>query len=477
MYAGDLSVLPDLRRRQARFAAVEMHNRAVEVINAKRDQNYQQQAFQLFVSACMADPTFAQGFFQAGNNDGDINLYLASIACYRRALECDPDPDLKVKILTNLGWRLHCMGKVDEAHIVSKQALELMGSCKPDSGTLQAIWINLSCIHGIQNRLDDALFAARNAYKINSDDSTAEMALAFALLFKREFVEGFERFEGRFKYKLKEYLNYPYPRWDGAPGKTVFLCADQGLGDTISFARFVRQTCAVSKYVHCRVQPELMRLFSHIFVDVSNLNLIPQPCNYPVADVWTTFVSLPHALKLSNEEFIGAPHVTCPAFTTSTSWRLPDRKFHIGIAWGGSPLNDIDKHRNIPVHYFLDLVRVPGIQLYALQIGERIKDMHDIGAAPFIRDMSTYVRDVADTISFINQLDLVISVESALPHMCALAGKECWVPYSYLGRDYRIGSDGTDPIWTPKHRVFQQGPDQKWEPVFERIVEALKERV
>lgn len=478
MYAaGDLDVLPNLRRKQARFAAIEMHNRAIEVLTAKKDENYQQQAFQLFVSACTADPTFGQGFFQAGNNDGDLNLYLSSIACYRRALECDPDPDLRVKILTNLGWRLHCMGQVDEALFISMQALELMGSCKPDPGTLAAIWINLSCIYGIQYRLNNALLAARNAYKIDPNDSTAEMALAFSLLFKREFVEGFERFEGRFKYKLKEYLNYPYPKWDGTPDKTLFLCADQGLGDTISFARFVRKACSVSKYVHCRVQPELMRLFSHIFVDVPNLNLIPQPCNFPVADAWTTFVSLPSALKLSNEEFRNAPHVECPLITSPSGWKLPDRKFHIGIAWGGSPLNDIDKHRNIPVHHFLELVRVPGVQLYALQVGERIKDMHDIGAAPFIRDMSAYIRDVADTVGFLKSLDLVISVESALPHICALAGKECWIPYSYLGRDYRIGSDGTDMIWTPKHRVFQQGSDQKWEPVFERIVAALQERV
>lgn len=479
MEAGDLSSLPDLRRRQARYAAIEMHNKGVEVINAKKDQNYQQQAFQLFASACHADPTFAQGFFQAGNNDGDLNLYLASIACYRRALECNPDPDLRSKILTNLGWRLHCVGQVEEARAVSIQALDLFQSnkAKRDIETLTAIWINLSCVHGIRNDLDLALTSARMAYELSPNDSTAEMALAFALLFKREFKEGFERFEGRFRYKLKEYLNYPYPKWDGIPGKTLYLCADQGLGDTISFARFVRQTCQVSKYVHCRIQPELMRLFSHAFVDISNLNLIPQPCAFPQADAWTTFVSLPYALSLSNEEFRNAPQIALPRFANKSTWKLPDRKFHIGIAWGGSPLNDIDKHRNIPVHHFLELLRVPGIQLYALQVGDRAKDMHDIGAAPFIKDMSRYIQDVSDTIALLNELDLVISVESALPHICALAGKECWVPYSYLGRDYRLGSDASDMIWTSKHRVFQQSSDQKWEPVFERIVEALRECV
>ena len=52
---------------------------------------------------------------------------------------------------------------------------------------------------------------------------------------------------------------------------------------------------------------------------------------------------------------------------SAQNWRIPDRKLHIGISWAGSPLNDIDKHRNIPVTQFFDLYKVPGIQLYSLQ--------------------------------------------------------------------------------------------------------------
>jgi hypothetical protein len=193
--------------------------------------------------------------------------------------------------------------------------------------------------------------------------------------------------------------------------------------------------------------------------------------------VWSTFVSLPYALGLSDAEIIGAPNIDMPRPPMSTAWKVPDRKFHIGIAWAGSPLNDIDKHRNIPIHHFVELYRVPGIQLYSLQVDAKKTDLNLWGFAPLIRDLSGFCRDVADSCSILQELDLVVSVESALGHICSMADQECWVPYSYLGRDYRIGSNGTARLWTPKHRIFQQSDDMRWEPVFERIVEALREKV
>lgn len=459
-----------------RKAATEMFNQAVNIINAKALPTFQQDAYKLFASACYADPTFPEAFYQAGNNNSDLQKLHAAAACYRRALECDPPPALRASILCNLGWQLHSTQRNEEALSVSLEALQLATKYNPD--VLPPIYINLSCIHGVQKDLYQSELCARSAFELDPRNSQTEMCLAFALLFNRKFAEGFKHFERRFEYKLKEYLQYPYPKWSGEPGKTIYLCADQGLGDTISFARFVRRTCEISKYVHARVQPGLLRLFQHAFVGIQNLNLIPQPCPFPSADFWTTFVSLPSALNLTDDGIRNEPHIPCSPISKYSGWRVSDRCFHIGIAWGGSPLNDIDKHRNIPVHHFLDVLRVPGVQLYSLQVGDRAKDMHDgLGGGPVIADLSNYIGDVADTVGFINQLDLVISVESALPHICALAGKECWIPYAWYGRDYRLSASGDDMIWTPKHRVFQQGPEGTWGPVFERIVESLKEKV
>jgi hypothetical protein len=220
-------------------------------------------------------------------------------------------------------------------------------------------------------------------------------------------------------------------------------------------------------------------VFEHAFRHLENINFLPSPSNFPgEADAWSTFVSLPFALGLTDDEIKQAPNIEMPRFPIRNYWKVPDRKFHIGIAWAGSPMNDIDKHRNIPVHHFVELYRVPGIQLYSLQVDARKSDLNLWGFSPLIRDLSGYIRDVADTCSILESLDLVITVESALGHICSMADKECWVPYSWLGRDYRIGSnEQAERLWTPKHRIFQQSDDMRWEPVFERIVEALKEKV
>lgn len=459
-----------------RRAAIDMFNKAVVNINDKNNPTHKQQAYSLFASACMVDPTWPLAFYTSGNNNGDLNHIHSAIACYRRALECNPDTKLKAQILTNLGWRLHCIGQFEEAMAYSHQATEL-SSLLNDHDHASA-WINLSCIYGILFQQEKAIEYARKAYAINGGNPECQMALAFALLFGRQFQEGFKHFEGRFKYKLKEFLQYPYPKWEGEPNRTVYLCLDQGLGDTLSFARFVELLCKRSKYVHARIQPELYRLFQHVFIHISNLNLIPSPCPFPVADAWTSFVSLPHALGLNDEEIRSAKQVAIPRYRINPTWKITDRKLHIGIAWHGSPLNDINKHRSIPIEFFLDLYKVPGIQLYSLQVGEKSKDMHEGAAcAPVMRDMTQHIRDVSDTISLIRELDLVICCESALGHIAAAADVECWVPYSFAGRDYRASSDGKDPIWTPKHTFFQQGRDCQWQPVFDRIVGALQEKV
>jgi hypothetical protein len=160
-------------------------------------------------------------------------------------------------------------------------------------------------------------------------------------------------------------------------------------GDTLSMARFVREACGRARYVHACVHPELLRLFQYAFIDIPNLNLMPQPCSFPAADAWTTFVSLPFALGLSDDAIRNMPQIKFDApRTNAKQWKVPDRKFHIGIAWAGSPLNDIDKHRCVPVTQFLELYRVPGIQLYSLQMDNKKHELFSTGCAPVIRDLS-----------------------------------------------------------------------------------------
>ena len=432
-------------------------------------------AFNQFSSAAFADPTWWQPFYQCGNNVSDMNLHVAAVACYRRALEAGGMPDAdRAKLYCNIGWRLHSLSHSEEARAFSQQAIDL-------DPTLALAHVNLSCIHGMFDDSAASVRAGEAAFALEQQDPVPEMSLAFACLFDRQLARGLKHFERRFEYKLKSYTQYPYPRWTGEPDATLFLVADQGLGDTLSFARFLPAAANRVKYVHAAVQPELMRVFQHAFVHVPNLNLIPQPAPFPPSDYWTTFVSLPFALGLTDTQIRECPDIAVPVYGLPKTWKVPDRKLHVGIAWAGSPQNDINPSRSIPAIQFFDLYRVPGIQLYSLQVGDGRNDLVNAGGSPVVRDLAPYITDVAATIALLRELDLVITVESALGHICAAAGQECWIPYSYAGRDYRLGLTGTDRLWTPRHRVFRQGEldarRKSWQAVFDDIVAALREKV
>ena len=454
-----------------RAAAIQFLKSGEDAARQRTDQKLVDHGYQLLASACYADPTYWDAFYRNGNAAVDLLRPEAAIACYRRALECDLQPHEKAPILTNLAWKLHEFGRFEEAVDLLSEAMEL-------APTLALPHIHMASIMTATGATMTAVGHAYKAHEMFPDDPLGEFALAFALLFDRQFAKGFKAFEARFPCRLPQFLHYPYPKWKGEQGKTVFLVADQGLGDTLSFARFMPQVAARAGFVRASVQQELLRTFRHAFRQFDNIEWLPQGCNFPSADAWTTFVSLPYALGLNDKQIREVPNFEVPHEKIRSDWRVPDRRLHIGIAWAGSPQNDIDKHRGVPVTQFLELYRVPGIQLYSLQMDARKHELFSTGCAPVIRDLSGYVRDVADTFNVLNHLDMVISIESALPHICSVINKKCWVPYSALGKDYRVGYDGTDRLWTPHHRIFcQQLGEVGWQPTFERIIEALREKV
>jgi tetratricopeptide (TPR) repeat protein len=438
----------------------------------------QDHAYQLLASAGYADPTWAHAFYVNGCTASDLVRPHAAVALFRRALEGEQVPEERRKTLVNLAWELMKIGGHKEAVPLLEEAI---GIDKKSS----LPWMHLGMCEQTFGNTSKAVAYARKCFDLADPNDgqgypIAEFQLAFALLFDGQYAAGLKHFESRFAARLPNFLLYPYPKFRGERGKTLFLVADQGLGDTLSYARFVPEVARRCRYVHMCVQSELRRVFEHAFRDIPNINFMPSPSNFPGdADAWSTFVSLPFALGLTDDEIKSAPNIDMPRPPMSNQWKVPDRKFHIGIAWAGSPLNDIDKHRNIPIHHFVELYRCAGIQLYSLQMDQKKSDLNLWGFAPLIRDLSGFCRDVADTCTVLQSLDLVITVESALGHICSMCDMEAWIPYSRLGKDYRLSIDGSDErrLWTPRHRVFVQGEDLRWEPVFDRIVEALKEKV
>ncbi len=448
--------------------AVKMHEKGLAIGTAD-----QATAYRLFSSSVDVDPTFKEGWYQLGNANGDLALGQAAIACFRRALEIDPND---AKALCNLGHRLYQQGRQDEAREVTLRAIDV-------EPTLPYAWSNLSLIQTACGQTEEAIASAEHAWSLEQD-TVVELSLAFAYLYGRRWIKGLTHFESRFAYKIKTFLNMPYPRWHGEDftGKTLYLTAEQGMGDALSYLRFVPLAAAFGGQVFLAVQPELVRMATLMLAGAagaSNVLVGPIHANLPPADYWCSLTSLPVALGMTDDEFEHMPGLTVPynPIGATQQWKVPGRRLHVGIAWAGSPANEIDIFRSMRVTEFLELNRVPGIQLYGLQIGDHAGDIFAAGCQALIKDLSPFVRDVADTAAIVRDLDLIITVETSLGHIAGAVDAECWVLYSFNGGDYRIGRDERGALWYPRHKIFRQGPDGTWQPVWNRVVDALKRRV
>lgn len=460
-----------------RNAAIEQFNQSLTVRNTDKELGGR-----LLLSSVQLDPDFADGWNDLGISLFAHDLRHAAVAAYRRALSAPQDGNSgslsnvrRGQCLTNLSHTLMHMGRLEEAKEAAHEAIKF------EDNPAYA-FTNLSLIHSVQGDVVGALDFAKRAFEAKRDHLT-EMALAFAYLNNKDWISGLKHYEARFPYKQQQYLNFPFARWNGErlDGKTLFVVAEQGLGDTLSFLRFLPMTLASgAAKVVCHVQPETLRLMRWMFGNEPRIEAVPLGMHLPAADAWTPFTSLPLALGLTNEQVERAQTPPIPWHGLPVhgyEWKAPGRKLHIGIAWKGSPQNDIDRWRSIELHHFLELYRVPGVQLYSLQKTDGAKELNSSGCSGLIRDLSPYITDVVDTLEIMRALDLVITVESSPGHMAGLIGAECWIPYSLNGGDWRLGRTEAPPLWYPNHKIFRQGPDAAWGPVFNRMVEALRQRV
>jgi tetratricopeptide (TPR) repeat protein len=477
------TIQPELKA--ARNKAIEFHNQSLTSVGHDR-----MLAYRLLCSSVTVDPGLASGWSGLGNALADLHMLPASIAAFRRTLELpigelpgDLTPDLHVKATINLAHRLLNAGRIDEALLVNERALSLLRD-DPDLDPEGAAfaWTNLSLIMSILGKDELAIYYAEEGFK-RSQDPIIETGLAFALMFGGQYARGLRHFEARFKYKaeLRMHIEAPYKAWNGEShhGKTLYVAAEMGLGDSLSFTRFLGRAAAKMQKIIYAVQPELVRLLRASLRHWGNIEVIPLSTSYPLADFYCPVGSLPTALGLTTEEIRTQPQGWTPQGDEAIqpAWLAADRKLHVGIAWSGSPANDIDQWRSIQFTRFLDLYRCPGVQLYSLQVGDHVRDLHDSGAAALVRDLSPYIRDATDTVGIMRSLDLIICCESFVAHLAAAVGKEVWVPLSRNGGDFRCGRHGDHPLWYPSTTLFRQDESATWGPVFDRLVDALKERV
>jgi tetratricopeptide (TPR) repeat protein len=427
--------------------------------------------------AIALDPNDASFHNTLGGIWQDRGDWEAAVCHYQTALSLNPDD---VGILTNLGTALHVLGRLDEALFCLQRAIALEPNHAPTHYSLGLTRLD-------QGHLEQAIDHLRQAVSLDPNDSEAHHSLAHALLSNGYYQEGFLEFEWRLQLKQWAPASFPQPLWNGEnlSGKTLFLHAEQGFGDTIQFIRYLPfvNTCGGRVILAC--QPPLRRLLEAMpAVKHSVEQIIEQHVGVeqvlPEFQVHLPLLSLPRIFATTLETIPAqVPYLIAPTHDLQLETR-PETRLKVGLVWAsgyrGTDLRFSRMHtqKTCPLSLFRPIWSRSDICLYSLQVGRNVQDLTDLGGDCPIQDLAPHIHDFADTAALIAQMDLVISVDTAVAHLAGALSKPVWVLLPFVA-DWRWLQERQDSPWYPTMQLFRQPSPGDWDSVLTQVVTALQD--
>ena len=387
----------------------------------------------------------------------------AAVACHRRALGLKSDG---ANYHSNLGNALRDLGRLAEAAEALQQALRLAPNA-PE------ILYNFGLVLRDMGRFDTALSCLEAVLKLQPEHAECRYDRALTLLFAGDLKRGFAEYETRWKLRRNPPRKFDKPRWNGQamPGKTLLLYAEAGFAEAIQFARYAamaKKNSGAAIVLEC--PPELARLLETLDA-VDRIAIRGAPL--PAFDAHIPLLSLP-ALMATTAATVPAdvPYLRAPEIRAIAIPNLVPNAMKVGIAWAGNAEARAERHRSCPFVHFLELAQVPGVALYSLQTGDAGRALGDQAAEPLVYNAGPAIADFADLATAINQLDLVISVDTAIAHLAGALAKPVWTLLSTLG-DWRYAANGAKSPWYPSMRLFRQKALGEWPEVMAEVGAAL----
>jgi tetratricopeptide (TPR) repeat protein len=372
----------------------------------------------------------------------------------------------------NLGEVLTQLGNHDGA----LQHFEKVLEDKPDSVEAQ---IGIGNVHSQDNHIEQAITHFQQAIATQPDHPTAHMNLAHCYLKLGNLKEGWQEYEWRLKAARSPVADIP--QWDGSPlnGKRLLVMAEQGAGDTIQFARYLpllreKAACAIIFACH----RSLMRLLAPIAGVATILELERMDRTIAADHAIDCRINLMSAPLFFNTEIETIP-TRSPYLHADQQlvqhWRQRTSAYNnlkIGIAWSGNPANGNDCYRSCNPEHFAKLAKLPGITLFSLQKNISKKTGKAIPGVPLV-DFTRELNDFADTAALIDNLDLVISIDTSIAHLSGALGKPVWT-LLHLAADWRYLMNIDSCSWYASMRLFRQTSRGNWDSVFEQLIPALQ---
>lgn len=392
--------------------------------------------------------------------------YDAASATLERALALKPDSAETPAIS---GYLFECKGDLAAAAESYRRALRSNPKLAPALADLGFVLYGLG-------ELAEAADCFRRLQALQPGSADAEVNLGLIHLLEGNFSLGWREYESRWKVGVGDDRGFAQPRWRGEPlkGASILLYAEQGLGDTLQFVRYVPLVAAVGGRVVLEVQPALRRLLAGF---EANAEVIARGQPLPDFQWQCPLLSLPSVFATELGTIpAGVPYILPnPGHVEAWAGRLAKGTFRVGLAWGGNPEHHRDRLRSIPLADLAPLLTVPGVTFYSLQVGARPEPMKDLPATPRLIDLTSELRDFSDTAALIGNLDLVVTVDTAVAHLAGAMGKPVWILLN-KGPDWRWLLEHEDSPWYPGARLFRQATPGDWRGVVARVQHELARR-
>ena len=436
------------------------------------------EALASFDRALALRPDYAEAHSNRGNALHELNRFEEALASYDRAVALRRE---FAEAHSNRGNALQELRRFDEALASYDRALAL----RPDHAEAHS---NRGNALKELRRFDEALASYGRALTLRPDLAEGHFSEATCRLMIGDFARGWQQFEWRWETaQLRSAKRHFSPKlWIGAhdiAGKTILLHAEQGFGDTLQFCRYVPSVAEQAGRVILEVPKPLCKLMSTL---PCAAEIVARGDPLPDFDLHCPLLSLPLAFGTRLETIPSrTPYLAAPE-NKADAWR--DRlgaheRPRIGLVWAGDPrkrlpgANRIDRQRSLDFDQLAPLFEVRECEFHSLQKGDvAVTQLRDSALDHGVIDWSADLHDFSDTAALIENLDLVIAVDTAVAHLAGALGKPLWLINRY-NTCWRWLLDCTDSPWYPTARLFRQDETRAWDRVLVRVQAALQDYV
>jgi len=388
-----------------------------------------------------------------------------AIEVLRRALAIQPNHPY---VLSNLGVALARLGRPEEAVPYHEQALQINPSFPMGM-------MNLGVALRSLGRFDEARNAFQRALALEPNNPALHENLANELLVTGDWDKGLIEFERRLDDKSIFVRNWTTPRWDGSDpaGKTILLAAEQGIGETIQMARYAQLIDQRGGRVVMEVQEPIASLISRA-QGVSEV--VAQGQALPNHDAYAYVGSLPHLFRTTPQTIPAkVPYISADPARVE-NWR---RKFSeygddlkVGLVWAGSQHHRSDPHRSMLLVDFAPLADVKGVRFLSLQTGQPSSQVFSAPREMRLVDLSNSLSSFEETAAALANLDLLISVDTAIVHLAGALGRRVWTMLAFAPH-WRWLLNRSDTPWYPTMRLFRQPGYGDWPGAMQQIKQEL----